>query len=87
MNWGTHAAEFTQETEALLRSSKLTLTKAKDGAKTFPSARNGRDFVENATLAKGAGAAAKLANRFNNCKDPFRFLVVRLHVAHQFRCA
>lgn len=62
MNWGTHAAEFTKETEALLRSSKLTLTKAKDGAKKFLSARNGRDFVENATLAKGAGTAAKLAN-------------------------
>jgi hypothetical protein len=62
MNWGTHAAEFTKETEALLCSSKLTLTKAKDGAKKFLSAKNGRDFVENATLAKGAGAAAKLAN-------------------------
>jgi hypothetical protein len=62
MTWGTHAAEFTKETEALLRSGKLTLTKAKDGAKTFLTARNRSGFVEKARLAKGAGAAAKLAN-------------------------
>ena len=62
MNLGTYAAEFTKETAALLRSSKLSLTDAKHGAKTFLSARNGSGFVENATLAKGAGAAAKLAN-------------------------
>jgi hypothetical protein len=62
MNWGTRAAEFTKETESLLRSGKLVLTESKDGMKTFLSAKNGGGFVENAKLAKGAGAAAKLAN-------------------------
>jgi hypothetical protein len=62
MNWGTHAAKFTQETEALLSSGNLILNRTKDGADTLLSAKKGSLFVENAKLAKGAGAAAKLAN-------------------------
>lgn len=62
MNWGTHAAKFTQETEALLSSGSLILNRTKDGADTLLSAKKGSLFVENAKLAKGAGAAAKLAN-------------------------
>jgi hypothetical protein len=62
MNWGTHTAKFSQETEALLSSGNLILNRTKDGADTLLSAKKGSVFVENAKLAKGAGAAAKLAN-------------------------
>lgn len=62
MNWGTHAAKFSQETEALLSSGNLILNQTKNGADTLLTAKKGSLFVENAKLAKGAGAAAKLAN-------------------------